>query len=58
LEKRIERKLLMYKILIAVIAKAPFLSGFVTGNVTGAGGSIIGRKLWKLAKYKMTGKRR
>jgi hypothetical protein len=48
----------MYKILIAVIAKAPFLSGFVTGNVTGAGGSIIGRKLWKLAKYKMTGKRR
>jgi hypothetical protein len=58
LEKRIERKLLMYKILIDVIAKAPFLSGFLTGNVTGAGGTVIGRKLWKLAKYKLTGKRK
>ena len=48
----------MYKILIDVIAKAPFLSGFLTGNVTGAGGTVIGRKLWKLAKYKLTGKRR
>jgi hypothetical protein len=46
----------MYKILIDLVAKKPFLTGFLTGNATGAGGAIVGKKLWKLIKYKVTGK--
>ena len=47
----------MYKSILDVVLNKLFLTGFLTGNVTGVSGTILGQKLTKVMKHKM-GKRR
>lgn len=48
----------MFKMLVEAAKLYPMLTGFIGGNVTGSGATILGGKLWKLARYKLTGRRK